>query len=66
VEKARKEMIYNREEWKKLLRTTWKRYILYMPMEGMNEGNQCQCDNVQNCINYLVPEISYSQQECAA
>jgi len=27
------EQVYNREEWKKLLRTAWNRRILHMPME---------------------------------
>ena len=27
------EMVYNREEWKKLLRTARNRHILHMPME---------------------------------
>jgi hypothetical protein len=30
------EKVYNREEWKKLLRTARNRRILYMPMECMN------------------------------
>jgi len=28
-----KEKVHNREEWKKLLRTTRNRHILHMPME---------------------------------
>jgi hypothetical protein len=32
-EKGWKERIYNREEWKKLLRTARNRRILHMPME---------------------------------
>jgi hypothetical protein len=31
------EKMYNREEWKKLLRTARKRHILHMAMERMNE-----------------------------
>jgi hypothetical protein len=31
------EKVYNREEWKKLLRTARNRHIMYMPMELMNE-----------------------------
>jgi hypothetical protein len=31
------EKVYNREEWKKLLRTTRNRHILHMPMERMNK-----------------------------
>jgi len=31
--KGWKERLYNREEWKKLLRTTRNHCILYMPME---------------------------------
>jgi hypothetical protein len=31
------EKVYNREEWKKLLRTARNRRILQMPMELMNE-----------------------------
>jgi hypothetical protein len=31
------EKVYNREEWKKLLRTARNRHILHMPMELMNE-----------------------------
>jgi hypothetical protein len=31
------EKVYNREEWKKLLRTARNRRILHMPMEWMNE-----------------------------
>jgi hypothetical protein len=27
------EKVYNKEEWKKLLRTAQNRHILYMPME---------------------------------
>jgi hypothetical protein len=34
--KGWKERVYNREEWKKLLRTLRNRRILHMPM-GMNE-----------------------------
>jgi hypothetical protein len=30
-----KEKIYNREQWKKLVRTVRKRHILHMPMERM-------------------------------
>jgi len=32
-----KERMYNREEWKKLLRTATNHRILHMPMERMNE-----------------------------
>jgi len=32
-EKGWKERVYNREEWKKLLRTARHRHILHMPME---------------------------------
>jgi hypothetical protein len=31
------EKVYNREEWKKLLRTARNRPILHMPTEQMNE-----------------------------
>jgi hypothetical protein len=31
--KGRKERVYNREEWKELLRTARNRRILHMPME---------------------------------
>ena len=31
------EKVYDREEWKKLLRTARNHRILHMPMEGMNE-----------------------------
>ena len=31
--KGWKEMVYNREEWKKLLRTARNRHILHMPVE---------------------------------
>jgi hypothetical protein len=31
------EKVYNREEWKKLLRTARNHCILHMPMERMNE-----------------------------
>jgi len=31
--KGRKERVYNREEWKKLLRMARNRRILHMPME---------------------------------
>jgi hypothetical protein len=31
--KYRKERVYNKEEWKKLLRTARNRRILHMPME---------------------------------
>ena len=31
--------VYNREEWKTLLRTARNRRILHMPMERMNEHN---------------------------
>jgi hypothetical protein len=34
--KGWKERVYNREEWKKLLRTARNRRILHMPMERMN------------------------------
>jgi uncharacterized protein YndB with AHSA1/START domain len=29
--------VYNREEWKKLLRMTWNHRILHKPMERMND-----------------------------
>jgi hypothetical protein len=32
------EKVYNKKEWKKLLRTARTRYILHMPMERMNEN----------------------------
>jgi hypothetical protein len=32
-----KEKVYNREEWKKLLRTTRNHCILHLPMERMND-----------------------------
>ena len=35
--KGWKRMVYNREEWKKLLRTARNCRILHMPMEWMNE-----------------------------
>jgi hypothetical protein len=35
--KGWKERVYNREEWKKLLRMARNRHILHMPMEQMNE-----------------------------
>jgi hypothetical protein len=35
-----KERVYNREEWKKLLRTARNRRILQMPMEWMNEWKE--------------------------
>jgi hypothetical protein len=35
------EKVYNREEWKKLLRTARNGHILYIPMEWMNE-----CKNI--------------------
>jgi hypothetical protein len=31
-----KERVYNREEWKKLLKTSRNRHILHMPMERIN------------------------------
>jgi hypothetical protein len=31
--KGWQEKVYNREEWKKLLRTAWNRRILHMAME---------------------------------
>jgi len=34
-----KERVYNREEWKKLLRTERNHRILHMPMERMNKYN---------------------------
>jgi hypothetical protein len=35
--KGWKERVYNREEWRKLLRTARNRHILHMPLECMNE-----------------------------
>jgi len=35
--KGWKERVYNREEWKKLLRMARNHHILHMPMERMNE-----------------------------
>jgi hypothetical protein len=37
VEKEWQEKVYDREEWKKLLRTARNRCILHMPVEWMNE-----------------------------
>jgi len=36
--KGWKERVYNREEWKKLLRMARNLHILHMPMERMNEN----------------------------
>jgi hypothetical protein len=36
-EEGWQEKLYNREEWKNLLRTARKRQILHMPMERTNE-----------------------------
>jgi len=37
--KGWKERVYNKEEWKMLLRTARNHHILEMPMEWMNEWN---------------------------
>jgi hypothetical protein len=36
------EKVYNREEWKKLLRTARNNHILHMAMEWMNEWMTCK------------------------
>ena len=41
--KGWKEMVYNIEEWKKLLRTAKNRRILHTPMELINERTCCIC-----------------------
>jgi hypothetical protein len=40
--KGWKERVYNREEWKKLLRMARNRHILHMPMEWLNESMSAQ------------------------
>jgi len=45
------EKVYNREKWKKLLRTTRNRHILHMPMELMNEYACSKC--VTNTVMLL-------------
>jgi hypothetical protein len=42
------ERVYNREEWKKLLRTTRNRRILHMPMELMNIFNTYATSGICN------------------
>jgi hypothetical protein len=37
VGEERQEKVYNREEWKKLLRTARNWHILHMPVERINE-----------------------------
>jgi hypothetical protein len=44
--KGWKEKIYNREEWKKLLRTARNHHIVHMPMERMNCHHIRCCDIV--------------------
>jgi hypothetical protein len=44
------EKVYNREGWKKLLRTARNRQILHMPMERMNE-HQLYCG--VGCHHYI-------------
>jgi len=39
--KVWKERIYNREEWKKLLRTARNHCVLHMPVDWMNESMFC-------------------------
>jgi len=40
--KGWKERVYNREEWKKLLRMARNHCILHVPMEGLNESTSAQ------------------------
>jgi hypothetical protein len=47
--KGWKERVYNREEWKKLLRMARNRHILHMAMEWMNEFKLPQHDIVIGC-----------------
>jgi hypothetical protein len=45
------EKVFNREEWKKLLRTARNHRILHMPMEcGM-------CRTEEKCVQFCVGEI---------
>ena len=41
-EKGWKERVYNREEWKKLLRTAGNHRILHTPMEWMDNYHQLE------------------------
>jgi hypothetical protein len=50
-----KERVYNRDEWKKLLRTARNRRILHMAMEWMNEYSNVNeisyFKHIANCIS---------------
>jgi hypothetical protein len=48
-----KERVYNREEWKKLLRTARNLLILHMPVERMNEL----------VVTYKIPQITFAVHE---
>jgi len=43
--KGWKERVYNREEWKKLLRTARNHHILHIPMERKNEWSPTTLPN---------------------
>jgi hypothetical protein len=49
------EKVYDREEWKKLLRTAQNRRILHMPMEQ---------NRIENCIQYTTYFPSRRIQTC--
>jgi hypothetical protein len=58
-------MVYNREEWKKLLRRAWNHCILCMPMEWMNK--YVVYFMKQKCLFFpptVISEHGTSQSEC--
>jgi hypothetical protein len=48
------EKLHNREEWKKLLKTSRNRRILQMQMEGVNECTCCESDTTIPFIQLLL------------
>jgi len=63
------EELYNREEWKKLLRMTRNRHILHIPMEWLNElmnvSLWCLMQDVISVLNFSILECSaYWQTPC--
>jgi hypothetical protein len=66
VGKSVEEMIYNLQEWKKLLRTAGNRHILHIPTEWMNERNSANVTTYKTALTVWRLKFLIVNKHCAA
>ena len=52
--------VYNREEWKKILRTATNCHILHMPIEWMNEWMNIKFSHLGDQVPWISARLTYS------